>query len=443
MSFCFTAGAALFIQIVLLPHLIPRLHAGHGLLVGGDWVGFHEMAVSQAQAISQHGWGRWKLRPAGHAQVGVASVFYTILVAEPWVLIPLNACLHAVATVLLARMLWMITGHRSISIVAALPFLLYPTSAAWYSQLHKEGYFIAGYFLCLFGWMRIAQLRGAHLPRGFLLASILVILAGTLTVGLVRDFGVKLVAVMGFFFAVILTIRLLVTHTKTLNWNTALTILLFLAIPSATKEYSSNHYFDAAQITSQITLQPSAGLHDVQLAPLSSIWTNSLGLPGQIDAQFAAISQIRRDYIGSGSGRGATAVDSDVRFADVTDFLEYLPRAIQIGLLAPFPQDWVVDGSLPSSAAMRKVTGAEMLIAYVAYCFIPYILWRQRRNLSMWMFFQINILFVLLYTYTVPNVGTLYRMRYGFFMAVVALGVAGAVFAVQDFLLAKRADKFK
>jgi len=219
MSFCFTAGAALFIQIVLLPHLIPRLHAGHGLLVGGDWVGFHEMAVSQAQAISQHGWGRWKLRPAGHAQVGVASVFYTILVAEPWVLIPLNACLHAVATVLLARMLWMITGHRSISIVAALPFLLYPTSAAWYSQLHKEGYFIAGYFLCLFGWMRIAQLRGAHLPRGFLLASILVILAGTLTVGLVRDFGVKLVAVMGFFFAVILTIRLLVTHTKDRNFN--------------------------------------------------------------------------------------------------------------------------------------------------------------------------------------------------------------------------------
>ena len=57
LSFAFAALVAVLIQAVLLPHVLPRLHAGHGLLVGGDWIMFHRVAVELAQEVSRQGGG--------------------------------------------------------------------------------------------------------------------------------------------------------------------------------------------------------------------------------------------------------------------------------------------------------------------------------------------------------------------------------------------------
>ena len=39
---------AVMVQLVILPYIFPGWDAGHGLLAGGDWVTFHQMAVAQA-----------------------------------------------------------------------------------------------------------------------------------------------------------------------------------------------------------------------------------------------------------------------------------------------------------------------------------------------------------------------------------------------------------
>ena len=208
-SLAITALAALFIQFALIPHFLPHLHAGHGLLVGGDWIGFHEFAVSQAEEISRFGWGRWRLSPSGHPQSGIASIFYYLLVPEPWTLIPLNAVIHATSALLLSRMLWMISGSIWGSMIATLPFLLYPSAALWYSQLHKEGFYILGYFLCLYGWMRLCQVTGEHGFQKSAFGNIAGIFTGILIIGLVRDFGVKLLVAVSLLFAFAMTLRLL------------------------------------------------------------------------------------------------------------------------------------------------------------------------------------------------------------------------------------------
>ncbi|HEV2594200.1 MAG TPA: hypothetical protein VGU01_03260, partial [Sphingomicrobium sp.] len=37
----FATTVGLLVQWVILPALLPSLHAGHGLQAGGDWIGFH------------------------------------------------------------------------------------------------------------------------------------------------------------------------------------------------------------------------------------------------------------------------------------------------------------------------------------------------------------------------------------------------------------------
>ena len=421
--FAFTLSTAFCIQLALLPYVLPHLHGGHGLLVGGDWLGFHQLAESQAQEIVRFGWGEWRLSPGGHAPAGIASIFYAIFTAEPWVLIPLNAAIHAGAAVLLARMLWMITDCAWISILSTLPFLMFPSAATWYSQIHKEGYYIFGYFLCLHGWMRIAQLRDQDLlNKSAFWGALLCITTGVLIVAAIRDFGATLIAAMSLLFAVAISIRLLVCAWPTPKGRVLLAIVVLFAIPIVIMSYSANHYFERfislSDVKSRIELDSS------QNGKIGDSWINSPILPRAIDRQFAFISDLRGNFF-TNYPEAKSNIDANITFNTAFEFLMYMPRALQVGMFAPFPEHWMVSGRSAESRLMRQVTAFEMLFSYFSLLFVPYFLWRKHRTLNVFLFTLINFSLILLYTYTVPNVGALYRMRYGFYMAIVALGIAG------------------
>lgn len=63
--FAFTAIIALFVQLVALPYLFPQWHADNGLLIGGDWLRHHRLAVELSEKIRSQGWRAWTLRPDG------------------------------------------------------------------------------------------------------------------------------------------------------------------------------------------------------------------------------------------------------------------------------------------------------------------------------------------------------------------------------------------
>ena len=73
--FAWSLIAGLFIQWAVLPAL-PGLHAGHGLMNGGDWIGFHRNAVELASLMQDQGWQVWKLRPQGNAPIGITAAAY-------------------------------------------------------------------------------------------------------------------------------------------------------------------------------------------------------------------------------------------------------------------------------------------------------------------------------------------------------------------------------
>lgn len=116
-------------------------------------------------------------------------------------------------------------------------------------------------------------------------------------------------------------------------------------------------------------------------------------------------------------------IDSDVRFNGVGDILRYLPRAAVIGFFAPFPKMWVRPGTF--GLAGRVLSGLETLAMYFLYIAVAFCLWRERRNLKMWLLFLVAAIGMVALGLVVVNAGALFRIRYAFWMMLIVIAAEG------------------
>jgi hypothetical protein len=119
-----------------------------------------------------------------------------------------------------------------------------------------------------------------------------------------------------------------------------------------------------------------------------------------------------------------TLIDPDVEFITVTDVVRYLPRAMEIGFLAPFPDKWLGAGKEVGLAG-RILSGAEMLAAYGLELLALFGAWWSRKRLSTWLLVCITVFGVTTLGLGLINVGALFRMRYAFFVLLIVLGMNG------------------
>ena len=100
--FLYATITSIAVQFVVLPYFYPALHAGDGLMRTLDSPEFHLKALETYTSSQKIGWSAWPLSGESRGIVNVISFFYIATgVAKPWVLIPLNAFLHASAGTLL------------------------------------------------------------------------------------------------------------------------------------------------------------------------------------------------------------------------------------------------------------------------------------------------------------------------------------------------------
>jgi len=137
-----------------------------------------------------------------------------------------------------------------------------------------------------------------------------------------------------------------------------------------------------------------------------------------------ALIQGARDAFAYKYSDSATLIDSDVQFITTMDLVRYLPRAMEIGFLAPFPNTWLGNGREVGLSG-RLLAGAEMLAAYVLEMLALFGVWRARQRLSTWLLFCVIVFGVTTLGLGLINVGALYRLRYGFFVLLIVLGMYG------------------
>ena len=429
--FGYTAILALLVQLVLLPYVFPQWHAGDGLLIHGDWLNYHRLAVEKAEEIDDQGWSVWTLRPDGYAPAGIASAIYALIVPKPWTLIPLNAALHATATLVLLCVIRLFFPNRHISLLAILPFFLFPSTALWTTQILKDGYSIAGFLLFLYGFILLVRVDTWQRVRWLPVFPLIWIVSGAFLIWIVRPYMLRMmqaIAVgLGLFITVVFLLRLVrsiiprgkVIVGALLPWA----VVLLLSFGLSLGERAIWMEIAGQEVTTVIDGVASEAIEGVD-------WNRSQWLPDSVEDFFYTLATVRHKSC-TLSPMAASNVDVDVRFERVVDVFAYLPRAIQIAFLAPFPTQWFEQGSYNTTTLMRRVSAVEMIGVYVGLVLLPLSLWQWRRRPEIWVFVLFCAGMMVAYGLVIANIGSLYRIRYPFLMPLVALGIAGGVSAYQ------------
>lgn len=414
LGFFYALLVGLLIQLVMLPFVMPALDAGHGLLKGGDWLWFHQEAVQLANRIHHEGWAVWELRPQGNAPIGIAAAAYALTgISEPWILMPLNAGLFAVGATCLYMMFALIASPQ-LAFAATMLYVLFPSAAVIFGQIHKDVWSIAGIALVALVWARFSVCR----MLGWKGAGIQVMLAltGVLLVWLVRPYLVQVVLA-----ASILTVFVIaragfsrshrVKHS--LPWwagviSTITLLVIFIFVnPTGVSETSE---------TSE-TVEPVA-------------WNRTELIPVSIDNALSKFAERRRAFT-EGYPHAGSNIDTEVQFHSAVDVVRYIPRALQIALFAPFPDMWGRTGVSPGAKYMRIVAGIEMAFTYLLLPGVVLLFMRHELGGTTTVALIQAAVPIIILALVVSNLGTLYRMRYAYMQLLNGLGLIGWVMWLQ------------
>ena len=134
------------------------------------------------------------------------------------------------------------------------------------------------------------------------------------------------------------------------------------------------------------------------------------------------ISNMRSRFAGSYSESGSL-LDADAEFSHVSDLLRYLPRAVEIGMWAPFPSMWLSAGKRVGNAG-KIVAGFETFAVYILQLLAVWAVVREPRRPTLWFVLAIFICGVTALGFVIPNVGAIYRFRYVFWILLVVAAMA-------------------
>jgi len=429
--FIVTLVIILSVQIIILPYITPSWHAGNGLLKGGDWVVFHASAVQIAEKIGVEGWSAWELRPQGWFPAGVASAFYALFKPVPWVLAPLNAAVHATAVLLVMKIILLFSQSWKTAFFSALPFAFFPSAMLWYTQIHRDGYQILGIMFFLYGLLLVMSIKEqSFLDWKIIIKAFVMSGAGVAMIWLARPYTLVVMQYTTLILFLFVLVYLLILFAKEKSrWKIIIIQLLFLcliilAINPLTKTDEAVKYRAEAVYIPEIQQTDSVylGSKDNVLT-----WQKVSWIPKVVDDKLYSIALVRTVTYPERYGETASGIDYDRTFRNVYDFFTYLPRALQISFLAPFPNLWFGEGKYEATTFFRRVSALEMIFVYLSLPFLIYGIWSWRKKLELWVLVIFCTVMMLPIVYSVPNVGTIYRYRYGYLMLLVAVGVAAFI----------------
>jgi hypothetical protein len=415
--------AGFFVQLIFLPHLAPPdWHDGSGMLAGTDMSYFHNIAFEAFMRIVLQGWSSWELSPGRQAVSGISSIFYTLIAPQPWSVLPWNALLNTLAVLGLVEILRVFDINRRAALLAALPFALFPSSLLWITQMHNENYSILGGMLLILGWIKLA-IPVAQQSQAKILGALLCNLIGMSLIWLVRQDLLLTLSVLSGIAAVGLG-----WYHFSAFWKTRLQGMLFGMLIAA---MILTLVFAVLMIRAASFFWITAERSNTRAGwNIKYDWQPSAWLPEAADTLFEKIAA-RRIKLGRSFSQAGSTIDGDFYPTSSAELLAYMPRAAQIALFSPFPSDWFAEGTQASNTIMRRVSGLEMILVYLSYPGLAWIIWKRRFHPGIWTLLLLVVGTMLAYAISMPNVGTLYRFRYGLITLLTAFGMAGWQFIHQ------------
>ncbi len=361
---------------------------------------------------------------------------YSILSAEPFNLF----CYVAILS--LVMMLGREMGSKRIGLFAAGIVALWPTFLLHTMQFLKDPPFIAAalaLILIVMTWLT----RTYSWSKAVISGAALAVTAGLLLLIRIKFSGFIFVIVF-FGFGCLIVRQLL--ERRVLYWNLICpALILTVAVPTAFYLTATNQKLKRYP-SDQSGSNKSSAVDGKQLSTLISYGgrtsfktkTPSTYAPWLSESAETVAQRIgaTRYNFNISYPESGSSIDRNVEFKNFKDLLLYLPRALAIGLWAPFPDMWVGAGKRVGSAG-RLLSGAETLLMYLCELLALLTLWRAPRDLANWLLLSISAFGVTALGLVVSNVGTLYRIRYLFWILLIILGVKG----LESILARRRAGR--
>ncbi len=364
---------------------------------------------------------------------------FNTLSAEPY-----NLLCYAAVVGLVFAIGREVRGRRT-GLLAAAAVAVWPTFLLHSMQLLKDPLFVAAslvFLLCV-----ISSLTRVYRPMmaGGIAALTMLIL---LLLFVVRSNAIVVIFAAGLLGFALLLLRQWLQR-RLLIWNMMPTIAVLLTTLILISVYSRPPGEKIKHFPSDQSGQPKIATNTTRQLPSLMVKSptaedprtrNGLA-PGWSDAtnrMVRRISAMRSRFAAAYPEAGST-LDGNQEFRNLNDLLAYVPRAVEIGLWAPFPHTWISAGRRVGSVG-RLLATAETVLIYLCQLLAVIALVREPRQLALWFLIIISLLGVTALALIVPNVGALYRFRYTFWVpaiivAMVTLENLGPFFDTRSYAL--------
>jgi putative peptidoglycan lipid II flippase len=424
--FVYAISAMILVREIMIPHIFPASVGGN---LPADPQYYNDLAFKKAAEIEAHGFVAFELRPSGQGAAGLPSLLYVIVNKSPYIVVLVNAFMHALSAVVMVLIILCWFPLRT-SIIAAIPLAISPYMILWFSQLNKDSYSLLGALLFVYGMLQLV-LHGKTLQN--VTYNVLVVISGALLIWLMRPYVNLMlmpIATLLLMVALVWRLRNKSTTADLLRFVTAAaTILFFLGVLS--KGAQSDETLDSLLVYQTPTVSSVSSLSQECLAKIDSkYWRNEPFLPDYLNNKLQAMMG-QRCLIFSvlDTQTNPTTlnsfIDKDVLPGSSLESLFYLPRAALIGVFSPWPDRWVYWLNHETSI-FYMITSIEAVLMYLGIAgLIIYIVRHKVWPLTI----PISIAFTMMVIYGMANpfIGALYRYRYPWWMIFICLGTAALI----------------
>ena len=407
----------IFFALILFSLFLRTVHTNLLASLSPDSWNFQVSARLLADRIGKEGWSAWEPAPGMQAPVGLAAAMMVFCHYSVIPNIILNCFLISAAAVLTGNIAVNLgLGYRGFSIAGAV--FLMPSILMVASVLHKDPFVILGFACILYGFSLCVKFRENETKKMDIILALLLITTGSLLVWIVRNYAIIIILLGGVtFFAADFILNAIHYFRSKYSFQSKkyfLSMLLMVCAMLVLIMISRLPPLEGMADPNQYKL----GTSQLGTSQLDSHSNCAIKLPQKIQERLDFLIKTRYAFIASDPNSGSM-IDKDVALDGVCDTIAYIPRAVKIGFLAPFPRDWI---SSKRKWVIGVCLGSEMTLYYLGLVGFITLLYKHPLSLVPLLCFVMAIIVVLVIG--IPNIGTLYRMRLPYILPIIGLGLA-------------------
>ena len=446
--------------------ILSGLHNGNGFWsFAGDSVKYHVEAIESFFYLQESRWTEWWNLYPGHRHVSIISLLYWITdYQDPITFEILNSIMWATSVMLVYKTsLLLFINNNKVALITTL-FFFQPSVLISSTQLLRDPILILGFCLVIHYSVRILKQNSSKV------SMIFIIQIGLLLMLSIRDYltiillvGIIFFGLIALFHRKISIVHLLILLTPMIIFQ-SISINSYLNLPSLEQvqtEKEKNkakikaryeifllkggdidppiYNYDILKHEAAITLRNNerTRLSDEYFKKLiASEPKNQSKIEFFLNDAARKLSLLRFNFelINSTSQyQSGSNIDNNMHFRNLNDLLSYLPRAIQVGFFSPFPSSWTQKSSVTGKVG-KVLSSLETAFWYLVLVGFTYFMIKAPYQLvPLLPFFIVSIITIILLSYVIPNVGTIYRLRQPFFIPFYIFGVYGLSLIFSSF----------